>query len=101
MKPWEAPPRKARRARGSGISYPPGLQHPVQQDVLAMQVGSHQLLPLGTAQGQALWTGQCQPPWAQGAQPCLCLHLSWGSQLRCLLTLSPSSSSINSTPQGL
>lgn len=33
---------------------PPGVQRPVQQGVLVVQVCSHQLLPLSAPQGQAL-----------------------------------------------
>lgn len=41
-------------ARGS--PYHPGLQCPVQQGLLVVQAGAHQLPLLSGAQGQALWT---------------------------------------------
>ena len=48
-----------------GVAYPPGLQRPVQQAVLVVQVGARQLPPLGTAQGPALRGGESRPPRAQ------------------------------------
>lgn len=39
-----------------GSPYRPGLQCPMQQGLLVVQAGAHQLPLLSSVQGQALWT---------------------------------------------
>lgn len=50
-----------------------------------MQAGTRQLPPLGTTQGQALWTeGRARGP--EMAQLCLCLTASLGNRPQVLIS---------------